>query len=242
MAFAERREIQAIAVLLGVNAFLGISEKTTTFLYPTFGKEIFDLVNFYLLFMVVFGLIVVWLAINHNIPSLPKIPSLSAVILNFAIFLIPTYIIFSGIISGSWGIIPKFEIKDFIEQTIIASDENLLAFILLPTIFPLGTGTGNLLGKPTTIFTLKEYKLQFNPPDFNRFKYGLYAIIIITLLHAGAYSYQVSTFNEFYIAMFIAGIMFGVLWVIKETFGYGACVATHVSWNLVLITLKGSVF
>ena len=240
MAVAERREIQAIAALLSVNAFLGISDKTTKFLFPDFGQEVFDLVRFYLLTIVVFGLVVVWLAVNHNIPSLPKIPSIWAVVLNFAIFLIPSYLLIVYFFRGD-SYVPLFGIKSLIGQGIIASDENLLAFILLPTIFPLGTGVGSILRKPVTLLQIKDYSLNFNPPDLNRFKYGLYAISLITLLHVGAYSAQVATFNEFYAALLVAFVMFNVLWWIKETFGFGACVATHTSWNLALIALRGSI-
>lgn len=240
-AFAGKREIQAIAILLGINVFLGLSDKTTKFIWPDFGAEVFDLVRFYLLAIVVFMAVVLWLAQNHNIPSLPTIPSIWAVILNFIFFLIPSYLLLSFLIQGQISTIPNVTGKDFIEQGIIALDENLLAFILLASVFPLGTGTGNILKSPWTIIKIADYNLNFNPPNFNRFKYGLYAILYITLLHAGAYSYQVTSTGEFFISLLIAFILFMLLWFIKETFGYGACVASHLSWNLILIGVRGSV-
>lgn len=240
-SFAGKREIQAIAVLLGINVFLGLSDKTTQFIWPDFGGEVFELVRFYLLSIVVFMAVVLWLAQNHNIPALPQIPSLWSVILNFTIFLIPSYLLISFLIQGQITSIPGVNSKDFIEQGIIALDENLLAFILLASVFPLGTGTGNALKSPWTLIKIADYRLNFNPPNFNRFKYGFYAILYITLLHAGAYSYQVSTAGEFFISLTVAFILFALLWLIKETFGYGACVASHLSWNLILIGVRGSV-
>jgi hypothetical protein len=240
-SFAGKREIQAIAVLLGINVFLGLSDKTTQFIWPDFGAQVFELVRFYLLAMVVFMAVVLWLAQNHNIPALPRIPSIWSVILNFIIFLIPSYLILSFIIQGQISTIPNVAPNNFIEQGLIALDENLLAFILLASVFPLGTGTGNMFRSPWTLIKIADYRLDFNPPNFNRFKYGLYAILYITLLHAGAYSYQVSTAGEFFSSLLIAFILFMLLWLIKETFGYGACVASHLSWNLILIGVRGSV-
>lgn len=242
MATSGKREIQAIAILLSIGVFLGISDKTTLFIFPQFGEEVFTLINFYLLTTVTLIVIVIWLAQNHNIPALPQIPSLWAVLLNFGIFFIPSYLAISWIISGSASIIPTFPLRNFIEQGLIASFENLVALILLPVIFPWGNGAGNLLSSPITIFSLKNYTLRFNPPNWNRFKYGIPAIIFITLLHSGAYSYQVATFSQFYIALVIAGVMFALLWGIKESYGFGACIAVHLSWNLILISIRGAIY
>ena len=256
MAVKGLKEITAIATLLVLNAFFGISDKETAFIFPAFGEEIFQVINFYTgtlaIVGVAFGLILLYRHIKNQPLELPTIPSTSVVILNYMIFLGLSYIVITWLITGNFNIpIPTF--KDFIEQNIIGADENTLAFIFLVSIFPFGSGIGNAafprfitsLGIPQlpwNLITFGEYKLNFNPPDLNRLSYGTYGIILITLLHAGAYSYQVSTFNEFYAALLIAFVMFWALWWIKETFSFGACIATHVSWNLVLVTIRGSVY
>lgn len=237
-----KREIQAIAVLLSVGVYLGISDKTTKFVFPAFGQDIFELIRFYLLATIALITIVIWLAQNHNIPSLPKIPPLYTVILNFSIFFMLTYTLFAWIVSGNLSKIPIPNSQNFIEQSIIASFENTIAVILVPTIFPWGTGTGSVLRSPISLFKLRDYELKFDPPSINRFKYGLIGVLFITLLHAGAYSFQQATINQFYIAMVIAGIMFAIFWWVKETFGFGSCIATHLSWNLILISSRGAIF
>jgi len=236
-----KREITAIAILLSINAFFGLSDKTTKFIFPEFGQEVFDIINFYLLVILVFTVIVIWLDLKHGIPALPNIPSIWTVITTFTIFFIPSYFLITWLVSGTVGIPAIFQYKVFIEQSIIASDENLLAFILLPTIFPYGTGVGNIFRTPMNLFKFRDYRLDFNPPNWNRFKYGLYAIGFVTLLHAGSYSYQVATVSDFYVSLTIAFILFNFLWFTKESFGFGSCIAVHTSWNLVLITLRGAV-
>ncbi len=250
------REITAIAALLVVNAFFGISDKETTFIFPAFGQELFTIINFYTgalaILGVAFGLVLLYRHIKNQPLELPTIPSTVIVITNYMIFLIISYIVLTFFITGSLNLpIPAF--KDFIEQSLIAADENTLAFIFLATIFPVGSGIGNaklpsfltslsIPQLPWRIIEFGEYKLNFNPPDFNRFIYGLWGVIIITLLHAGAYSFQVISFDQFYVSLFIAGLAFLGFWWIKETVGFGACIAFHTSWNLVLISFRGSVF
>lgn len=240
------REITAISFLLVLNAFFGISDKETAFIFPAFGKEVFTVINFYAMVLsitgVAFAITIIYRHINNQSLDLPTLPPWPIVILNFSIFVIISYIIITGFLTGDFFNIPIPAYKDVVEQLIIASDENALAFIFLTTILPFGTTNGNALKSPINIISLGEYKLNFNPPSIKRFSSGLYAILLITLLHAGAYSYQVSTFSQFYIAMIIALIMFFILWWIMLTFGFGACIAVHWSWNIVLITMRGSVF
>jgi hypothetical protein len=240
------REITAISLLLVANTFFGISEKQTTFIFPAFGKEVFSIISFYTgalaIIGIAFGLTLIYRYINKQSLDLPSVPPTFAVILNFTLFIFASYLLITWLATGDILNIPIPSTRNLIEQTIISANENTLAFIFLVSIFPVGTGAGNILRSPWNLITLGEYKLNFNPPNWNRFKYGFYAIVLVTLLHAGAYSYQVQSFNEFYIALFIAGILFAFLWFIKESFGFGACIATHVSWNLVLLSVRGAVY
>jgi len=236
-----KREITAIAILLSINALFGLSDKTTKFIFPEFGQEVFEIVNFYLFAILIFTIIVIWLEVNGNIVSLPTIPNIWVVFLNFAIFFIPSYLFISWLFQGNVSNVGIFSMRNFVEQGIVASNENLIAFILLPTIFPLGTGVGNILKKPLVLIKLRDYILNFNPPTWNRHKYGLKAIGLITLLHAGTYSYQSPDISGFYLSLTVAFILFNILWWIKETFGFGSCVACHLSWNLVLLTIRGAV-
>lgn len=242
------REISAIATLLIVNAFFGISSEETVFIFPAFGAEVFKIINFYALILgitgLAFGLVVLYRYINRVPLELPQIPSTPAVVLNYMIFLVISYFVLIWFFVGSLDLsnFPIPSLRDLIEQSIIAMDENTIAFIFIASIYPIGNGVGNLLSRPLKVFSFGQYSLNFNPPNWNRFKFGIYGIILITLLHAGRYSFQVSNFNEFYIAMLIAGVMFAFIWLIMQTFGYGACVAFHTVWNVVLINTRGSVY
>lgn len=244
MAFVGRSHISVIILLLLTNAILALKNQMggyANFIFPDFGKDIQFLTAFYLSILIVCTIGMILLAVNRDIPRFPDIPPLYAIALNIMIFGGISYAIITYIFTGSLNIaIPSG--KNIIEQGIIANNENLLSMILFPVLFPLGSGTGNLLRTPVTIFQFRDYKLKFDPPNANRAKYGIYSIILITAMHAYAYSTQVANFEAFYIALLIGGVLFALLWFIKETFGYGACVAWHWSWNLVLIGVRGSVY
>lgn len=233
MVFAEKREIKFITIYILAMLFLGISRPTTKFIFPDQGDNVFTVINFYFISAVALIAAIAWLSQAHNIPSLPKIPPTWAIGVNFLIFFPIFYIGLHLIFTGSASVsIPK--LATFVIEAAISFNENFIAFILLPTLLPWGKGVGSVASGNIT--TIRDYTLRYDIPTFSRLLYGLPSIITITLLHVGSYSYSVSNFNDFYFVMVIAFIAFYVMYFIKETVGFGASEAAHLSWNLTVLT------
>ncbi|MDD3840111.1 MAG: hypothetical protein PHP06_06000 [Clostridia bacterium] len=237
-AFAEKREVQFIAVYVIAMLFLGISKETTTFIFPGTGDKIYDVINFYFVGAVALMVAISWLAQNNSIPYVPKVPPLWAIGVNFIIFFPLFYIFLHFIFTGTLNLtIPT--LTNIVIESAISFNENFIAFILLPTLLPWGKGTGSII--KGNIFTIKGYTLKYDVPNLNRMRYGLPSIFIISILHVGSYSQNVSSFNEFYVVLAIAFILFFIMYGIKETFGFGAAEGGHLSWNLTLLGLRGAV-
>jgi hypothetical protein len=236
--FAERREIQFIALYIISMIFLGLSQETTQFIFPDMGDQIFKTINFYFLSVIALMGAVAWLSQAHIIPSMPKVPPVWAIAVNFLIFFPITLIALTWIFTGTFGMtVPT--LPQFIIETAVSFNENFIAFILLPALLPWGTGVGSL-GKGS-FFTIKGYTLGFDIPDFNRLKYGIPSITIISLLHVGSYSQQSADFTQLFSSLSIAFVFFLILYFLKETFGFGCAEASHDAWNLALIGLRGAV-
>ncbi len=238
MAVAGSREIRFIAVYIVVMLFFGISEQTTNFFFPDVGTQVYKIINFYFVAVIALMVLIVWLAQGRDIPSVPKVPPLWAVMVNFSVFFLPAYVTLSWLFRGYVWPLPSFRFDNFVIETIISFSENYIAFILMPAV--LGWGDGKGIVREGAIFTIRGYTFKYSLPTLNRLKYNLSSIIAIALLHVGTYSQNVSSWGEFYSVMLIAILMFGVFALIKETFGFGASEAVHDSWNIALTsdTLK----
>ncbi len=231
--FAEKREIQFITVYVLAMLFLGISRETTRFIFPDTGDKVYTVINFYFVGAMALMAVISWLAHSRNIPTLPKVPPLWRVMVNFLIFAPTFYILFHIIFTGASSFsIPTM--ANFVIETAISFNENFIAFILLPTLLPWGTGTGSIAKGNIGI-------INYDIPTFNRIKYGLKSIVVITLLHVGSYSQNIRDFNDFYTVLIIAFVMFTAFYFLKETFSFGSSEAAHLSWNLTLISVRGSV-
>lgn len=219
--------------------FLGLSKDTTQFIFPEMGDRVYKTINFYFLSAIALMITVSWIAQTHNIPTIPKVPPLYAVFINFIIFFPIAYIGLTSAFSGFFNI-PIPTLPTFVIETAISFNENFIAFILLPAVLPWGNGVGSI-ARGDIINAGRGYTLRYDIPNFNRFKYGLPSIFIVSLLHVGAYSQNVGSFSQLYTVLGIAFVMFNFMYFIKETFGFGASEATHDAWNLALIGFRGSV-
>lgn len=236
--FAEKREIQFITIYVIVMIFLGISKETTRFIFPGMGDKVYTVINFYFLSTIALMVIITWLAQNHTIPSLPKVPPLWAIAVNFLVFF-PLFYIFWHLIWTGSASVNTIKVADFVIENVISFNENYIAFILLPTLLPWGKGIGSLA--QGNILTIRGYTMRYDVPTLSRMKYGLPGITIISLLHVGSYSQNVNSFGQFYTVLFIAFVMFFFMYGIKETFSFGASEAAHSAWNLSLLSIRGSV-
>lgn len=237
--FAGKREIQFIAIYIVIMIFLGLSKETTQFIFSAMGDQVYKTINFYFLSAIALMVTVSWIAQSHNIPSVPRVPPLYVVMINFIIFFPLFYIIFNFFFTGAVTLkIPTLAM--FIIETTISFNENFIAFILLPALIPWGNGVGSI-GKGTIINIGRGYSLSYDIPNFNRLKYGLPSISLISLLHVGTYSQNVSSYSQLYTVLLIAFVMFTFMYLVKETFGFGASEASHDAWNLSLIHFRGAV-
>lgn len=234
----EKRELQFVTIYIILMSFLGLSTEINRFLFPGTGDKIFTVINFYKGTAIGLMVVIIWLAQKHDLPALPKVPPMWAIVVNFCIFFPLFYIFWHFIWSGSFSV-NAISLVSFVIETAISFNENYIAFILLPTLLPWGKGVGS--HGQGNILTIKGYTLRYDIPTWSRIKYGLPGIIIITILHIGSYSQNVTSFEQFYIILGIAFFMFLFMYIIKETFGFGASEAAHDAWNLSLISLKGSV-
>lgn len=123
--------------------FLGLSKETTQFIFPDMGDQVYKTINFYFLSAIALMVTVSWIAQTHNIPSIPKVPPLYAVFINFIIFFPIAYIGLTWIFSGLFNI-PIPTLPMFVIETAISFNENFIAFILLPAVLPWGNGVGSI--------------------------------------------------------------------------------------------------
>lgn len=233
MAVTEnRRGIRYLTVYFLVMLFFGISDSTTAFFFPATGLELQRIILYYFPWVVALMVLIIWLDLSGGVPSLPKIPSLWVVVLNFSLFLIPSYLAFVWLFNGSLNLIPIPGFNTFFSETIVSFTENLIGLILLPTLLPMGNGRGTIASG--TLLRIRDYSINYAIPSLTRLKYGIPAIAFISLLHIGAYTRKVSSWNELLVSLTIAFFMFGTFWFIKESIGFGASEAVHNGWNLAL--------
>lgn len=239
MVFAERREIQFISIYIIAMVFFGISKETTRFFFPDTPDRIYSVINFYFVSAVALISVISWLALSHNIPQVPKVPPLWAVGINFVLFSFIFYPGFAWLFTGGTDSSTMPTLPNIVIETTISFNENFIAFILLPALLSWGKGTGSIY--KGTILTKGGYTLGYDIPTFSRMKYLFPSISIITLLHVGSYSQNITSFSQFYTALVIVFIMFFVFAFIKETVGFGASEGSHAAWNLALSSVKGSI-
>ena len=233
-----RRGIKYLTFYFLVMLFFGISDTTTQFFFPETGAELQRLIMYYFPWVVALMVLIVWMDLSGGVSKLPAIPPLWIVILNFSLFLIPSYLIFVWVFQGHLNTIPIFGFNSFVRETVISFSENLIGLILLPALIPLGKGTGTIAsGK---ILERGKYTVSYAIPNLNRLKYGLYAVFFVSLLHIGSLSRKLNSWNDLISALSITLFMFGIFWFIKETIGFGASEAVHNGWNLALVTLTGA--
>lgn len=243
----KNKEIAFITTYVVLMVFLSLKETTTVFIFPKFGEELYNYIVFYkdaliaLLALIGFKL-AVYLAMHKSIPKveIPDMPPFWSVALNYIAFFVPFYLGMSWLFQGQINTIPKFQISDFGGQNVVAFSENFIAFILLPCLLSWGDGQGSV-AKGTIIGYGGRQIIKYDIPNWNRFKNIIPSVLIITLLHVGAYSAQTTDLQEFYLAMGVNFFLFLILGSIYLTFGFGAAESGHASWNLILTAISGSI-
>lgn len=230
MALKGERDIQFIDAYIILMLFFGITETTTIFFFPGFGEEVFKIINFY------FVSVIAMMALVTYRKKIIQELSLFGVSVNFIVFFIPFYLFLITLFYGFQILIPAA--NRFVPELIISVSENYLAFILFPAIIGWGNDNPEAMKK---IIMIRDYSFGYRSVSRDRFKRLIPSIILITILHVGTYSQQVTTFEDFYFALGVAFIMFSVFAWFKEAFGFGSSEAAHASWNLALIGFRGAV-
>ena len=231
MAQISKSEPRFIVALILVLLFLGINDTITKFFIPTFGEEIYRIINFY--FMWIIALVALMLYLGQKADDI----TIFGFLINFTIFIIPLYVLLSWFFQGNVSSIPPIANHEIIKQTIVSVSENFMAFVLLPTIIPWGTGGSTILSK--TIFSWRGHDFGYNIPDSNRIKQGLPGVFFVSFLHVGSYSTIYSTVPDFLSGIVIVTALFVIMWIFKLSFGFGASEGLHGAWNLSLTATRG---
>lgn len=198
------------------------------FLFPDYAKEVSYYIQFYsgvIELALIGALIVKAMGPKKTFPNLPWVQ----VVIRFAITYPIFYIIFTVMIGGNLEKIIMPTQLVITQQTIISFLENLLVVILLPYMMVKASSNGYL-----TVFGQRV-------PTLHRLAQHIPPVAFITFLHVNAYSAQVSSFNEFYVALIINFCLFMFIFIVFDVIGFGASEGVHAGWNTALTTVRGSI-